>query len=108
MMKRNFLPARTETKMNRRSFFFVCAAAFAARPVMAAGRPLVTIVKDPSCGCCTAWADHIAKADFPVKVFEDTAVEALKANLGIPTALRYCHTTQVEATIWKAMFPRPH
>src|SRR5690606_21787280 len=90
---------------NRRGFFFACVAVFAARPAMAAGRPLVTITKDPSCGCCTAWAEHIAKAGFPVKVFEDPAIEVLKTNLGIPTALRSCHTAQVEGYVLEGHVP---
>lgn len=32
----------------------------------AADRPLVTVYKSPTCGCCTAWVEHLAASGFRV------------------------------------------
>lgn len=34
------------------------------------GLPKVVVHKDPSCGCCGAWVDHIRGAGFPADVVE--------------------------------------
>ena len=37
-------------------------------PLGAGTLPLVTVTKDPSCGCCGGWIEHIEAAGFPVRV----------------------------------------
>ena len=32
------------------------------------GLPKVVIHRDPSCGCCGAWAEHVRRAGFAVRV----------------------------------------
>ena len=39
--------------------------ALAATPL-----PPVEVFKNPSCGCCGAWVDHLKQAGFQVKVTE--------------------------------------
>ncbi|HEY9212307.1 MAG TPA: DUF411 domain-containing protein [Ancylobacter sp.] len=73
----------------------------------AAALPLVTIYKDPSCGCCGAWADHIAKAGFPTKIIEEPRINALKTRMGIPSALWSCHTAQVDSYLLEGHVPAP-
>lgn len=58
----------------------------------AAALPEVVINKNPSCRCCEAWADHLARAGFPVKIIETTNVAAIKQRLGVPDDLISCHT----------------
>ena len=38
------------------------------RLAQAQALPKVVVTKDPTCGCCTAWADHLRQAGFPVEV----------------------------------------
>src|SRR3546814_11852257 len=33
--------------------------------------PLVVVHQSPSCGCCTAWAEHMLQAGFPVDVRDE-------------------------------------
>ena len=91
--------------MNRRLFLFATTAMLAASQARATTRPLVTVHKDPSCGCCGAWADHIRKAGFPVKIVEDTALEKLKTKMGIPEALQSCHTALVDGYVLEGHVP---
>ena len=46
--------------------------------------PLVSVTKDPSCGCCDGWIAHIEDAGFPVRVVESTDMDSFKQRLGVP------------------------
>jgi hypothetical protein len=52
----------------------------------------VTVYKDPSCGCCKKWVAHLTQNGFTPVVKDRTDMSALKDSLGIPVALRSCHT----------------
>ena len=69
------------------------AAAFAA-PVLAAGEEVV-MYKDPNCGCCGKWAEHMRAAGFSVKEIKSTDMGAIKREAGVPQALGSCHTAKV-------------
>src|SRR6185436_7705944 len=57
--------------------------------------PMVTVSKDPTCDCCTGWADHVRAAGFPVTIIETTDLKSIKARLGVPEDLAGCHTAEV-------------
>lgn len=74
-------------------------AATAAGP-SAAAQPAVramTVYKDPSCGCCSKWVDHVKQAGFTVTVLETSDMDGVKTSLGVPAALASCHTARVGA-----------
>lgn len=52
----------------------------------------LTVYKDPTCGCCTKWVDHLRAAGLRPAVQDRTDMDALKDGLGVPAALRSCHT----------------
>jgi hypothetical protein len=54
-------------------------------------RPIV-IYKDPDCGCCKAWVTHLRANGLAVEARDRTDMDALKDSLGVPSALRSCHT----------------
>jgi hypothetical protein len=56
------------------------------------GGPPLTVYKDPSCGCCTKWIDHLRASGFRPTVHDRTDMDALKDGLGVPATLRSCHT----------------
>jgi hypothetical protein len=57
-------------------------------------QPLVDVWKDPNCGCCQDWVQHLEANGFQVKLHDGGNLEA-KARLGVPRALGGCHTAQV-------------
>src|SRR5882724_10860867 len=63
------------------------------------GHPLaaevITVHKDPNCGCCNGWVAHLREAGFSVNTVETGDIEALKMRLGVPADLAACHTAQV-------------
>ena len=52
----------------------------------------VKVYKSPTCGCCNAWIDHLKAQGFTVKAENRRDMERIKAENGIPTELRSCHT----------------
>lgn len=93
-------------KIDRRRVLLLAGAALTLPTgARATDRPLVTVYKDPSCGCCGAWADHIAKAGFQVKIIEEPRIDALKARMGVPSALWSCHTAEVDSYVLEGHVP---
>ncbi len=58
--------------------------------------PQVLVQKNPGCGCCEAWADHLREHGFTVEVSENPGLYDLKEQIGIPASLQSCHTAQVD------------
>jgi hypothetical protein len=59
--------------------------------------PVVNVYKDPNCGCCTKWVDHLREHGFTVHTTDLGANElgALKASRGVPGRAESCHTAAV-------------
>jgi hypothetical protein len=79
----------------RRSFraAFVGLSLFiAASPAAAA---TIEVIKTATCGCCVKWVDHLRKAGLTVKTTNVSDVSPTARALGVPDALRSCHTARV-------------
>nr|WP_230411750.1 DUF411 domain-containing protein [Denitromonas iodatirespirans] len=68
--------------------------ALLAGTALAAG-PAATMYKDPNCGCCSRWAEHMRAAGFAVKEVPSADMGRIKAQLGVPEALGSCHTARI-------------
>ncbi len=98
-MKRqeNFVCRKGLANPGRRRVLAHAAALLAAvAPATAAEAPQVTMWKNPTCGCCGAWADHLRSAGFAVSVIETAAMQPIKDEKGVPPELHSCHTAEVE------------
>jgi hypothetical protein len=91
----------------RRSFLIALAGAPLTMTSLRAQAqlPAMTIHKDPNCGCCQTWADQIAEAGFPIRVVENTAMNRLKAQLGVPQRLASCHTAEIAGYVIEGHVP---
>lgn len=75
------------------------ATLFAASSALAhAAGEAVTVYKDPNCGCCAAWIDHLREAGYKVKAVNSDDMAAVKKRLGVPDNLESCHTGVVDAS----------
>lgn len=83
--------------LNRRSTLTgLVAALLAPLPSLAAARwPQVAVHKDPNCGCCGGWAEHLRAAGFPVRIVDSNDLAAVRRRLGVPEELAGCHSAQV-------------
>lgn len=55
----------------------------------------MTVYRDPSCGCCEAWAGIARKAGYQVTLVDRPDMPAIKRQYGVPEALASCHTAIV-------------
>ena len=60
-----------------------------------ASLPKVVVHKSPTCGCCTAWVEHMRMHGFAVTVNDTDALEPIKQRLGVPMGKGSCHTAEV-------------
>jgi hypothetical protein len=65
----------------------------------------MAVTKDPSCGCCGAWVDHVRAAGFVVEVIESSDVNRVKVRLGVPQTLASCHTAEVGGYVVEGHVP---
>jgi hypothetical protein len=75
-----------------------------ARRGVAAG-PDITVTKDPNCGCCSGWVEHLRQAGFAVEVRDVPDVNRVKARLGVPSDLAACHTAEVSGYVIEGHVP---
>lgn len=84
--------------MNRRHFILTgLGAALLAGPTLARSGQL-EVFKSPTCGCCSAWIDHMASAGFDTvarDVDQDT-LWTIKARAGVTPDLSSCHTAFID------------
>ena len=61
--------------------------------------------KDPSCGCCSGWVDHL-KRGLPRRRSEETPeINRVKVRLGVPDDLASCHTAEVGGYVIEGHVP---
>jgi hypothetical protein len=83
-------------RMTRRQLLGVLSmiAATGLRP-SAQKETAVQVFKDPTCGCCALWVEHLRKAGFTATVTDVDDMSAIKAKHRVPTQARSCHTALV-------------
>jgi len=65
----------------------------------------VTVLKDPTCGCCTGWVKHLEGAGFTTSVIETRNLDPLKRWLGVPDDLAAWHTAEVAGYVIEGHVP---
>ena len=93
--------------MKRRDLLLWTASASVALslPVRAYTNPKITVTKDPNCGCCNAWVDHLRSAGFAAETVDSSTLNRVKAKLGVPRDLASCHTAEVDGYVVEGHVP---
>ncbi len=93
--------------MTRRSLvgLLATAALMGSAARASAEETTVTVHKDPNCGCCTGWAQHLRQSGFTVHVEETSNLDAIRSRLGVPTELAACHTAEVGGYVVEGHVP---
>ena len=92
-------------RAKRRAFIGGATASVRGLAAKAQSLPRVLVTRDPSCGCCGGWVEHIKSAGFPVQVTETGEVNRVKVRLGVPQALAACHTAEVDGYVIEGHVP---
>ena len=65
----------------------------------------VVMYKDPNCGCCGKWAEHMREHGFKVNEVATTQMGQVKGEAGVPQALGSCHTARVGGYVVEGHVP---
>ncbi len=69
------------------------------------GPTQITVYKRSTCSCCTKWVDHIRASGFAPVVHDEEEMDALKDEMGVPSAVRSCHTAIVDKYLIEGHVP---
>jgi hypothetical protein len=92
---------------SRREFLVAAAAVVVSRRALLAETPasVITVYKDPNCGCCMKWIEHLSKAGFVVMPKDMTNMDEVKSNMRVPKQLQSCHTGVVDKYVIEGHVP---
>jgi hypothetical protein len=89
-----------------RKTLLTLAAPFALLAMSAnASAATLLVTKSATCGCCAHWVEHMKKAGFTVKVNTVEDVTPTARRLGVPDALRSCHTSEIGGYVIEGHVP---
>jgi hypothetical protein len=95
-----------DLRLTRRSV--LAAAAVSLLPggrLIAADDTVITVHKDPTCGCCTGWVRHLQRAGFTTNVIDTKELDPVKQRLGVPDDLAACHTAEASNYVVEGHVP---
>jgi hypothetical protein len=96
----------SDSLLTRRSALFTALASLLqTSPLFAGEKEVITVHKDPTCGCCSGWVQHLHQAGFDTKVLDAKDLDAVKARLGVPDDLAACHTAEVAGYVVEGHVP---
>ncbi len=62
--------------------------------------------RDPNCGCCELWADHVrTEAETEITETVTSDMGAIKTSYGVPQELWSCHTMVVDGYVIEGHVP---
>lgn len=67
--------------------------------------PAAEVWKDPNCGCCTAWVEHLEAAGFEVRTHDQGDMRSVKRERGVPAELASCHTAVIDGYVIEGHVP---
>lgn len=65
----------------------------------------ITIYRNPNCGCCDAYARHLEKNGFDVKLVDTFDAASIHARYSVPEALEGCHTAVIQGYVFEGLIP---
>jgi len=79
------------------------AALFVPRALAQTKTP-ITVYKDPGCGCCGKWVEHMDGSGFRATVI-NADMPPVRARYKVPPALQSCHTATVGGYVIEGHVP---
>lgn len=75
------------------------AVLLTAMPVISFAKTSLSVIevyKTPTCGCCTAWIDHLRANGFKVNAHNVQDTAPYREKFGVPASFGSCHTGMVD------------
>ena len=96
---------KLHTVTRRSALALVAAFLVLQRSTAEAESAAILVHKDPNCGCCAGWVQHLKDAGFPVRVEETANLQPVRKRLGVPADLAACHTAEVDGYVLEGHVP---
>lgn len=102
--------AMLSTELSRRSLIwhgglYGLVALVPLATARAAQNTAIDVFRDPSCGCCGRWIDHLRQNGFSVNVVDTVDMKRIKKAVGVPSDLASCHTAKVAGYVVEGHVP---
>jgi hypothetical protein len=68
-------------------------------------QPTIEVYKDPNCGCCSKWIDHLRSHGFTARAIDTAKMDDVKTSRGVPRQARSCHTGIVDGYVVEGHVP---
>jgi hypothetical protein len=68
-------------------------------------QPEITVYKDPDCGCCKNWIEHLKKHGYKVISHDTRDMASVKGNFGVKNDLQSCHTGIINGYVIEGHVP---
>ena len=92
--------------MTRRAALGIFVASWITPTVSASAQEAAVLVhKDPNCGCCAGWVQHLKEAGFAETVEETADLQAVRKRMGVPADLAACHTAEIAGYVIEGHVP---
>ncbi len=96
--------------LSRRAILIGGAAILAGSALKAAAKgaaPTIHVMKDPNCGCCSAWIEILENDGFGVTTEASAGPLLMRYKLdnGIPQEMTSCHTGRIEGYMIEGHVP---
>lgn len=100
---------RTDLISRRATLVGVASAALGLllRPAAATAQAKTPIVvyKDPNCGCCHEWVNHLVANGFAPSVTDTGNMTAIRTRYKVPAKLTSCHTAVIGGYVIEGHIP---
>jgi hypothetical protein len=100
----------TQYTLSRRAILIGATILMAASPLRALAQgtgPAIHVMKDPNCGCCSAWIEILENDGFAVTTEPSAGAVLMRYKLdnGIPQEMASCHTGRVDGYMIEGHVP---
>jgi hypothetical protein len=100
----------TPERPNRRRILIGGVALLATTPRVSlaqSNRPAIHVLKDPNCGCCSAWIDILKDDGFDVATENSFGADLMRYKIenGIPPEMVSCHTARIDGYMIEGHVP---
>ncbi|MFZ9421250.1 MAG: DUF411 domain-containing protein [Burkholderiaceae bacterium] len=98
--------ARIALTPSRRTLLIGLATLISSSSLFAQKDPplAIQVWKDPHCGCCKDWIDHLEKSGFTATIL-DQGNNAIRNQLGMPAKFGSCHTALIQGYVIEGHVP---
>lgn len=68
-------------------------------------KPVMTVYKSPTCGCCSKWVEHLEENGIEVIVEERMNMQPVKQQFGVSSQHQSCHTALIDGYVIEGHVP---